>query len=103
MTFLGRSRSFAARRKYFLAFNHFQGEMANDRIRHTCGGRSVWVATRNVASLERSLDASRWRGVIVRGAGAGMRIGAVERNIFEERVRRVLDPQKRFRAASDPA
>ena len=77
--------------------------LQHDGVRYTCGGRSVWAATSDVAALARSLASSRLRGVIVRGAGAGTTIGAVERNVFEERVRRVLDPHNRFRAASHPA
>jgi glycolate oxidase FAD binding subunit len=73
-----------------------------DDVRYTCGGRAVWIATRDLPRLEHALGASRLRGVIVRGNSAGTTIGAVERNVFEERVRRVLDPQNRFRAASDP-
>ena len=42
-----------------------------DDVRYTCGGRSVWVATSDVAALERSLASSRLRGVIVRGTGRG--------------------------------
>lgn len=80
-----------------------QSTAPHDRIRYTCGGRSVWVATTDAAALERSLASLGLRGVVIRGAGAGTTIGAVERNVFEERVRRVLDPDHRFRAASHPA
>ncbi|HXG86689.1 MAG TPA: FAD-binding protein [Vicinamibacterales bacterium] len=38
-------------------------------------------------------------GIIVTGPDAGTRLGPVPNNPFEERVRRVLDPQDRFRAA----
>jgi glycolate dehydrogenase FAD-binding subunit len=76
---------------------------ANDAVHYTCGGRGSWIATSDVPRLERLLASNRLRGVIVRGEGAGTAIGAVERNVFEERVRRVLDPHNRFRAASHPA
>jgi glycolate oxidase FAD binding subunit len=76
---------------------------AGDTARYTCGGRSLWIATSDLPALESSLTANRLRGVIVRGHRAGTTIGAVERNVFEERVRRVLDPHNRFRAASDSA
>jgi glycolate oxidase FAD binding subunit len=73
------------------------------RLWYSCGGRCAFAAVEDTAALATGLAAARLRGVIVRGSGAGTMIGAVERNVFEERVRRVLDPHNRFRAASDPA
>jgi glycolate oxidase FAD binding subunit len=71
--------------------------------RYTCAGAVAWVASAgDVQDLAAQLRSAGLRGVVVRGADAGTRIGAVEHNPFEERVRRVLDPGDRFRAASHP-
>ena len=70
-------------------------------VRYSCGGRLAWFATDDVARVAAWLSSAGLRGVIVRGAHAGAAIGALAPNIFEDRVRRVLDPRDRFRAASD--
>lgn len=71
------------------------------RVRVTCGGRCAWIATPDVTSIDTRLASAGLRGVVIRGAAAGERIGRPDSHIFEERVRRVLDPHSRFRAASD--
>jgi glycolate oxidase FAD binding subunit len=71
------------------------------RLRFWCGGRSAWAAVNDVSALSRGLSDAGLVGVIVRGPGAGLPIGAVAPNPFEDRVRRVLDPRNRFCAASD--
>ena len=70
--------------------------------RYSCGGRLAFVATDDVPSLAARLSTAKSSGVVVRGPDAGRTIGHVEPNVFEERVRHVLDPRNRFRAASDP-
>jgi glycolate oxidase FAD binding subunit len=72
------------------------------RVRYSCGGRLAFVATDDVPSLAAKLATAKSRGVILRGPDAGRTIGHIEPNVFEERVRHVLDPRNRFRAASDP-
>jgi glycolate oxidase FAD binding subunit len=65
-------------------------------LRATSGGAAVWLAT--TASME--TVAARLpgtaRGVIVRGAGCGRVLGRPLGNVFDERVRRTLDPAGRF-------
>ncbi len=65
-------------------------------LRATSGGAAVWLAT--TASME--VVAARLpgaaRGVIVRGAGCGRVLGRPLGNVFDERVRRTLDPLGRF-------
>jgi len=70
-------------------------------VRITCGGRCAWIATSDVTSIDAQLASAGHRGVVIRGPAAGERIGRTDSNVFEERVRRVLDPCGRFRAASD--
>jgi hypothetical protein len=70
-------------------------------LRITCGGRCAWIATSDVTSIDAQLASAGHRGVVIRGPAAGERIGRPDSNVFEERVRRVLDPRRRFRAASD--
>lgn len=70
--------------------------------RYTAAGRCLWTAVRDVDDLSQTLAQEGLRGEVVRGARAGVRVGRVEHNTFEERVRHVLDPQDRFGAAPDP-
>jgi glycolate oxidase FAD binding subunit len=63
-----------------------------------CAGAVAWLTTDDLAALARTLDEERLVGQIIRGPGAGDRIGHVVHNEFEERVRRVLDPHDRFSA-----
>lgn len=92
--------------------------------RHICGGACSWIAIEDDDSTHDMAHARGTRddvgdlaigdkpiagnqsptgitGVIMRGPRAGARIGRIEHNEFEERVRRVLDPRNRFSAASD--
>jgi len=70
------------------------------RVRYTCGGRLLWVATNDLRPIVTLLAAAGREGTIVRGPEAGARLGEATTSPFEERVRRVLDPRNRFRAAS---
>ena len=63
-----------------------------------CAGAVAWLTTDDVPALARALDDVGLVGQIIRGPGAGDRIGHVVHNEFEERVRRVLDPRDRFSA-----
>lgn len=73
------------------------------RILFTCAGRAAWIACAgDLTDLSRHLLEARLQGLVVRGPHAGMRIGLVEPNTFEERVRSVLDPLNRFNAAQHP-
>jgi glycolate oxidase FAD binding subunit len=67
-----------------------------------CAGSVAWLFTPAVESLHTALDAAHLRGVVIRGPGAGRRIGHWPPNVFEQRLRAVLDPGNRFRAASHP-
>ena len=67
-----------------------------------CAGAVAWLFTSDVAALARALDAERLRGVVIRGPGAGRRVGHWPPDVFEERLRSVLDPGNRFSAASHP-
>ena len=65
--------------------------------RYMCAGSLAWIAVDTPDTL------SGVAGVIVRGSQAGTRVGIVADNVFEERVRSVLDPSSRFSAASHPS
>jgi glycolate oxidase FAD binding subunit len=70
------------------------------RIRFSSAGAVGWIAWEDeLAVLSAQLAALGARGVVVRGRAAGLRIGRPSDNAFEERLRRVLDPRNRFRAA----
>ena len=71
--------------------------------RFMCAGAVAWFTTDDPAALGRVLEEARLAGQVIRGAGAGDRIGYVPYNEFEERVRRVLDPHDRFSAAPHPS
>ncbi len=72
-------------------------------IRFSCAGSAAWIAdSGNLEDLSHQLSMAGLHGLVVRGPHAGMRIGIVETNVFEERVRRVLDPLNRFSAAQHP-
>ena len=74
------------------------------RIRFSGAGTLAWIAWEaELGVLSQQLTALGARGVCVRGRAAGVRIGTAIVNEFEERVRRVLDPRNRFRAASASA
>jgi glycolate oxidase FAD binding subunit len=71
-------------------------------VRYSCAGAVAWVAWPGaIDALAASLSEAGVCGAVIRGACAGARIGRVAPNIFEARVRGVLDPRNRFRAASD--
>src|SRR5688572_18241477 len=76
---------------------------SGDLARFTCGGAVAWAAVSDPSTLAARLAEAGVRALIVRGPRAGTLIGAVEPNVFEERVRSVLDPHNRFSAASHPA
>jgi glycolate oxidase FAD binding subunit len=67
-----------------------------------CAGAVAWLTTADLDALARALADAGLVGQVIRGARAGARIGHVVVNEFEERVRRVLDPQNRFSAAPHP-
>jgi hypothetical protein len=74
------------------------------RIRFSGAGTLAWIAWEdNLAVVSQQLTSLGARGVCVRGPAAGLRLGTAIANDFEERVRRVLDPRNRFRAASASA
>jgi glycolate oxidase FAD binding subunit len=74
------------------------------RTRFSSGGAVAWLAwTDEIDALAEALRARSRPALIVRGPGAGRRLGISSVNEFETRVRRVLDPSQRFRAASAPA
>jgi hypothetical protein len=77
------------------------------RLRHLvtdayffCAGAVAWVATHDVDAVAAALADATIGAQIVTGPRAGTLVGFTVRNAFEERVRRVLDPQNRFSAAS---
>lgn len=66
------------------------------RLRVICGGAALLLATTQpVAEVEAALPAGA-RAVVVRGAECGQVLGAGRGNLFDERVRRTLDPSGRF-------
>jgi hypothetical protein len=67
-----------------------------------CAGSVAWLYTDRLTALAGALHHAQLTGLVIRGPQAGERIGLLAHNEFEERVRRVLDPQNRFSAASDP-
>jgi glycolate dehydrogenase FAD-binding subunit len=70
------------------------------RIRFSSAGSVAWIAWEDeLQRLSTELARLDLKGVCVCGAFAGTRLGAFAANAFEDRVRRVLDPQNRFRAA----
>ncbi|MGH9175991.1 MAG: FAD-binding protein [Vicinamibacterales bacterium] len=70
-------------------------------VRYTCGGKCMWVAALDLNALSEALSSAGLRGQVIRGERAGTIIGSVERNAFEERVRSVLDPRRRFSASRE--
>lgn len=69
--------------------------------RFMCAGSVAWLFTDRLADLANALRDAHLTGLVLRGPRAGARIGHLVHNEFEERVRRVLDPQNKFRAAPD--
>ncbi|HUE84543.1 MAG TPA: FAD-binding protein [Vicinamibacterales bacterium] len=69
--------------------------------RFMCAGSVAWLSTDHLAGLARALQQTQLTGLVIRGPQAGERIGHLVHNEFEERVRRVLDPQNKFSAAPD--
>jgi glycolate oxidase FAD binding subunit len=70
--------------------------------RFMCAGAVAWILTTDLGQFARALQEAKLTGQVLRGLGAGSRIGHVVHNQFEERVRRVLDPHDRFSATSHP-
>jgi glycolate oxidase FAD binding subunit len=66
------------------------------RLRSTSGGAAVWLATTEAMDTVAARLPGTARGVIVRGAGCGRVLGRPLGNVFDERVRRTLDPAGRF-------
>jgi glycolate oxidase FAD binding subunit len=64
--------------------------------RFACGGSVAWAAVDDGIGFSKWLADRKLLGLVVRGPMAGALIGRVEPNIFEERVRSVLDPRRRF-------
>jgi glycolate oxidase FAD binding subunit len=70
-------------------------------IRFSAGASMAWIAWPfEVDDLSRRLASARLSAVIVRGSGAGRRLGLIIGSAFEARVRRVMDPAHKIRAAS---
>jgi glycolate oxidase FAD binding subunit len=65
-------------------------------LRATSGGAAVWLATTESMEVVAARLPGTARGVIVRGAGCGRVLGRPLGNVFDERVRRALDPAGRF-------
>jgi hypothetical protein len=66
-----------------------------------CAGSVAWLITDRLPDLADALREAELTGLVIRGPQAGERIGHLRYNEFEERIRRVLDPQDKFSAASD--
>jgi glycolate oxidase FAD binding subunit len=66
-----------------------------------CAGAVAWLTTSDLDGLTTALADAGLVGHVLRGPRAGVRVGHITVNEFEERVRRVLDPRNCFRAASD--
>jgi len=64
--------------------------------RYTCGGKCLWAAVADADAFSGRLAAAGLRGQVVRGPTAGAIVGAAMHNVFEQRVRTVLDPGRRF-------
>ena len=71
-----------------------------DTAEFMCAGSVAWLTTNNLEPLAAALEGAGLVGHVLRGAAAGTYVGRITTNEFEERVRRVLDPRGRFRAAS---
>jgi glycolate oxidase FAD binding subunit len=85
------------------AMDHWDQIRASvDAALFMCAGSVAWLTTKDVGRLSTALERAGLAGHVLRGTAAGARIGRVRSNEFEERVRRVLDPRGRFRAASHP-
>jgi glycolate oxidase FAD binding subunit len=69
--------------------------------RFMCAGSVAWLFTDRLADLADALRDAHLTGLVLRGPRAGTRVGHLVHNEFEERVRRVLDPHNKFRAAPD--
>jgi glycolate oxidase FAD binding subunit len=65
-------------------------------LRATSGGAAVWLATSQPMEVVAARLPGTARAVIVRGAGCGRVLGRPLGNVFDERVRRTLDPAGRF-------
>lgn len=74
---------------------------AGSFARYFCAGSSAWVAHEDPSAIENDITGAGLRGQVVRGKRAGTLVGPHESNVFEARVRRVLDPHQRFHAAPD--
>jgi glycolate oxidase FAD binding subunit len=69
--------------------------------RFMCAGSVAWLITDRLRQLTDALRQVQLAGLVIRGTGAGERIGHLPHNEFEDRVRHVLDPQNKFSATSD--
>jgi glycolate oxidase FAD binding subunit len=70
------------------------------RIRFSSNAAVAWLAwSDNLDDLSDSLVRLSRPALVARGPGAGRRLGMSRVTEFESRVRRVLDPSQRFRAA----
>jgi glycolate oxidase FAD binding subunit len=79
-----------------------QGDAA--RIRFSSNAAVAWLAwSDNLDDLSDLLVRLSRPALVVRGSGAGRRLGTAQVTEFESRVRRVMDPLQRFRAASASA
>lgn len=69
--------------------------------RFMCAGRLAWLWPHDLDACAQVLAAAGAGGVVITGPHAGRRVGRAPRDLFEERVRGVLDPGGRFDAAPD--
>lgn len=65
-------------------------------LRSTSGGAAVLLATTRAVDEVQAALPSEARAVVLRGAECGRLLGRGQGNVFDERVRRTLDPASRF-------
>ena len=66
--------------------------------RVSVGGAVIYLhSTQPLDTIDAALDARHLTGAIVRGDGAGTRLGVRPSAAFADRVRATLDPDGRFR------
>jgi glycolate oxidase FAD binding subunit len=65
-------------------------------LRATCGAAALLLATTRAVDDVQAALPSDARAVVLRGAECGRLLGRGRGNVFDERVRRTLDPARRF-------
>ncbi|MCS7089059.1 MAG: hypothetical protein NZL91_10245, partial [Thermoflexales bacterium] len=63
---------------------------------YSVGGTVAWVATRDIQRVDALLRSQGLPGLVLFTESARARIGAIQNNPFEVRVRSALDPQSKF-------